>query len=330
MKNRNILFGYQYQNGNITVNQNESKTVMRVYQAYRDGDSLMGIAGCLNHEMIEYMPGITGWNKARVKRMIEDERYLGNQTYPKIINTEMFQSIQKIKDEKNTQKAIDRQADIFKINSPVICPVCGSYMSRRHDIRRKCQDVWTCKSNDCRQIVGISDNDMIHQITALLNLAISQPSIISKPLSEEIVTSMAVRKIENEIRNALDGHTINKDSLKEKMLECISAKYDDIDSTEHISEMLKADFEQQSLLTEFSTKLFAKAVTEIHLSENGKVSLILINGQEIGKENMNNDIDSNLTKESNIHSTHRNHSERKHKQISSDACGGILPSVNAG
>lgn len=330
MKNRNILFGYQYQNGNIIINQVESATVIRVYQEYLKGASLMRIADRLNTEKIEYMPGMAGWNKARLKRMIEDERYLGNEKYSQIIDSQMFYSVQKIKFDRNTQKDLDRKADIFKINVPVICPVCGNCMSRRHDTRRKCQDVWTCKASDCRHIIEISDKDLINQITTILNMVIAAPNIIMQPKPTESVMSMSVKKLENEIGNALDSHTINKDILKKKMFECITLKYDEIDPSEHINEMLKVNFEHQDLLSAFSDEVFTKAVSKINLFKNGNLSLILINGQEIGKENDHNGIDSNLTEEGNIHSTHGKYSERKDKQTPSDPCGGILPSINAG
>lgn len=90
MKIRNIPFGYQMENGIITLHPSESGTVREIFTAYLDGQSLLQIANSLNERNIEYMPGVTGWNKARLKRIIEDERYLGSESYPAIIGQADF------------------------------------------------------------------------------------------------------------------------------------------------------------------------------------------------------------------------------------------------
>lgn len=104
MKIRNIPFGYQMENGRITPHPAESETVREIFTAYLDGQSLLQIANSLNERNIEYMPGVTGWNKARLKRIIEDERYLGSESYPAMIGQADFSEAQKIKAERNTQK----------------------------------------------------------------------------------------------------------------------------------------------------------------------------------------------------------------------------------
>ena len=74
MKKRNIPFGYQWENGVITAHPTESKIVIGIFTAYITGRSLLQIAEALNKNSIEYLPGVIGWNKARLKRMIEDAR----------------------------------------------------------------------------------------------------------------------------------------------------------------------------------------------------------------------------------------------------------------
>lgn len=68
------------------------------------------------------------------------------------------------------------------------------------------------------------------------------------------------------------------------MLECVSLKYGNIDSQKYISKRLKADFANASPLINFSMDLFNRTVKTIKLSTDGMVSIILINEQQIGKE----------------------------------------------
>ena len=97
MKIRNIPFGYRIENGTIYLHPTESQVVREIHAAYLDGQSLLQIAASLNERGVEYMPGAAAWNKARLKRIIEDVRYLGNETYPAIVKETDFYKAQEIK-----------------------------------------------------------------------------------------------------------------------------------------------------------------------------------------------------------------------------------------
>lgn len=284
MKIRNIPYGYQYKNGSIAIHEKETETVKRIFTEYLNGLSLLKIAEQLNNEQIEYMLGVCGWNKSRIKRIIEDERYLGTNGYPPIIDDDTHKTLMQIKSEKNTQKGTDRKADIFNLGVPILCPKCGSKMCRRHDSKRKCQDWWLCQNNNCKNIISISDNDLIYGITECLNTVISNSDIIETVTDADKEPSLDVYRLENEIGRVLDSHSFNKNTLRKKMLECVSLKYRNIDSQKYISEKLKADFANASPLSAFSMDLFSRSVKAINLNRNGIVSIVLMNYQEIGKE----------------------------------------------
>lgn len=288
MKIRNIPYGYQYKNGSIAIHEKATETVKRIFTEYLNGLSLLKIAEQLNNEQIEYMPGVCGWNKSRIKRIIEDERYLGMNGYPPIIDDDTHKTLMQIKSEKNTQKGTDRKADIFNLGVPILCPKCGSKMCRRHDSNRKCPDWWLCQNDNCKKTIGISDNDLIYGITECLNTIISNPDIIETVTAVDKESSLDVRRLENEIIRMLDSHGFDKSSLRKKMLECVSVKYRNIDSRKYISEKLKADFANASPLINFSMDLFNRTVKTITFSTDDAVSIILINDQQIGKEQSSN------------------------------------------
>lgn len=284
MKIRNIPYGYQFKNGSIAIHEKETETVKRIFTEYLNGLSLLKIAEQLNNEQIEYMPGVCGWNKSRIKRIIEDERYLGTNGYPPIIDEDTHKTLIQIKSEKNTQKGTDRKADIFNLGVPILCPKCGSKMCRRHDSNRKCPDWWLCQNDNCKKTIGISDNDLIYGITECLNTVISNSDIIETVTDVDKEPSLDVYRLENEIGRVLDSHSFDKNILRKKMLECVSLKYTNISSQKYISKRLKADFTNASPLSAFSMDLFSRTVKAINLSRNGIVSIVLMNDQEIGKE----------------------------------------------
>lgn len=284
MRNRNLPYGYTFTKGSIAVQPQEQTTVTEIYDGYLSGKSLLNIAAELNAQSVEFMPGIIGWNKARLKRILEDERYLGNEAYPAIIPQETYDAVQEIKEARNTQKGVDRKADIFQITVPVRCPVCGSEMHRRTDSRIKCSQRWTCGNDDCRKLIAISDEELLDRITEILNSVIADPEkiCIPKPVSHEPSTEL--RKLNNEIVTTLDGFSIQKEALRKQLLQSVSLKYEYIDNAVYIAKRLKADFANASPLSDFSTQLFNRTVNELRLYDNGSVILALINGQQIGKE----------------------------------------------
>lgn len=89
-KNRVIPFGYCMKNGEITVNFTESKAVVRIFEEYLNGSSLLQIAKLMEFEKIRYTADSEHWNKNMIKRIIENEKYLGTDKYPQIISKIFF------------------------------------------------------------------------------------------------------------------------------------------------------------------------------------------------------------------------------------------------
>ena len=75
MKNRNLPYGYSFTKGSIVVQPQEQAIVAGIYDGYLSGKSLSDITSELNVRSVEFMPGVIGWNKARLKHILEDERY---------------------------------------------------------------------------------------------------------------------------------------------------------------------------------------------------------------------------------------------------------------
>lgn len=297
MKKRNVPFGYQYQNGLITTHPQEVAVLHRVFSEYQNGLSLLEIANRLNAENVEYQPGVTGWNKSRIMRLIEDERYTGKDNFPAIIYEETHRAMIDMKAQKNTQHSTDRNHKIFHIDVPVICPVCGSEMNRRHDSRfKKCQQRWICSNKDCRTVIHKADSDLLHDITVLLNRVIVNPGLVQIPAEDESI-SVQTLKAENEIARTLDTIDYDKTALRKKILECASLKYANIDSTPYIANRLKAVLADAEPLSAFSLPLFKRTVQAIRLEKDGTVAITFVNNQTIRKDD-ENATDSNHSAES--------------------------------
>ena len=269
----------------------------RIFSEYQSGMSLLEIASRLNDENIEYQPGVTGWSKSRIMRLVENERYTGKNGFPAIIDEDTHHAMMEMKAKKNTQHGTDRNHEIFHIDVPVICPTCSGEMVRRHDSRfKKCQQRWICSNADCRTVIHKEDSNLLDDITVLLNRVIVNPELVQISLIDESM-SVQTLKAENEIARILDTLDYDKNALRKKMIECVSLKYADINSAPYIAHRLKAVLLDAEPLSAFSLPLFKWTVQAIHLEKDGTVAITFVNNQTIRKDD-ENATDSNHSAES--------------------------------
>ena len=283
MKIRNILYGYQCVDGKIEFHPQESTVMKEIFQAYTEGKSLLELSKWLNERQIEYMPGVVGWNKSRIMRLLEDKRYLGDDRYPALIDQGTYNTVQEMKYNRCDQKNVDRQADIFQIDIPIRCPNCNGLMKRKVDIRRTDSTRWRCQNPECRASVAKKDESLFDEMTELLNTAIANPETITIPTEEEIESSTELRRLNNEITRAFDSIQIDRTAVREMMIRYASMKYAELDSAVYRAQRLKDIFSTSQPLTAFSVEFLHSTTDEIMLYTDGTIGLILENGQEIRK-----------------------------------------------
>lgn len=324
MKTRNIPFGYTMENGKIIFHPTESQAVQDIFSDYLDGQSLLKIAQRLNERQVEYLPEVAGWNKARLKRIIEDKRYIGSDGYPPIIEQSIYNKAQAVRASRNTQKSLDRTADIFKLQLPVLCEKCGEPMQRKHDSRTTYQEKWVCKS--CDKVIKISDDAFLSAITECINYLIAKPNILQgDPTPTE--PPVEVIRLKNEIGRMLDSPAIEKEPLKNRIFEYASLVYETLDTTQRITEMIRATLQRTGPISCHNGELTAKIAAAIILHADKTVSLTLKNGQQIRKEKNDATDSTHIAKESTHHCSDYTAGEcaqhTKHYQTGSR----LLPSV---
>lgn len=274
MRNRTIPFGYQYQNGVLAVHPQESQTVQAVFAAYLGGEPLSKIAAYLTAKLVEYLPGHWQWDKARVKRLLDNANYIGNGEYPPIIKEKDFQMAHQKKDSANTNRQIaDEDIKLFK--GLAHCHHCGGIMVRRMDSRMEHPVTWKCPA--CDYFLPLPDEEFKHRVFLLQQRLVAKPLLTEK--EEEIpVTSMEARRLTNEIFRKLDSGVYSEDELVNLALQCAAKNYEAISSARHITNRLTATLLHAGPLSAFDRELFQRTVSEIHLTRKGEILLKLQNG----------------------------------------------------
>lgn len=101
LKNRNIPFGYCMVNGKYALNAAEAEAVRKIFEDYIGGKSLKTIAAEMQ---IPYNMSKAVWNKNMVCRVLENRKYIGENSYPQIVSAEDFKQAARAKSERNTYR----------------------------------------------------------------------------------------------------------------------------------------------------------------------------------------------------------------------------------
>ena len=284
MKKRGVLFGYKYENGETVICEKEALVVQEIFYKDRAGKSLLELLRELNEKNIEYMPGVAIWDKARIVRLLEDERYTGEKRYPILIDRKEYDEIQKIKKENCNQKGIDRKADIFQMAIPVSCPRCNKRLRRVVDSRDKNPIRWRCQSAKCSFSKIKHDESLFDELTELMNLLIEKPETIELSSMNDCEPGDVLRGLNGEITKMLNGGAIDSEEVRRKMLKVATLKYAELSTVDCKAERIKDIFMAAEPLNGFSLVLLERTVDEIKFHEDGTIGIVLENGQEITKE----------------------------------------------
>ena len=295
-KNRTIPFGYCMKNGEITTEPKEVYAVVAIFDEYLKGRSLSEIAKLMQSEKIRYNAISDKWNKNMVKRIIENEKYLGTDKYPQIIDDDTF----RLANEKRVRKATTLDLipdDLQEIRKRTYCTECGHKLSRIGGNSK--YEKWDCRNPDCYKLeYRLTDQMIIGAVLTVLNSAIANPSLLESggEISTYSPTADIARK-QNEINQMTDSPQVDFDKVKAKIFKLAEMKYDycsyneSPQKTDELKELLKGH-EQLNML---DIDLFKACVSRIWISHFCTIEVEFINGVHIKNITERNDKNAHIS-----------------------------------
>lgn len=281
-KNRVIPFGYCMINGEITVDFTESKAVIKIFEEYLNGGSLLQIAKLMEYEKIRYSEGSDKWNKNMVKRIIENEKYLGTNKYPQIISETFFNQANEKRVSKATSVCVISE-ELQEVRNRTYCSECGHRLSR---IGGNCRSAkWNCRNPDCYKLeYQLTDQMIIGAVLTVLNAAIANPNLIesSSKISEYFPNSDVIRK-QNEISQMIDSAQVDFDRIKTEIFRLAEMKYECCiynDSPQKTAQ-IRSLLESKEQLNSLDIGLFKSCINRIWISHFCTIEVEFINGVHI-------------------------------------------------
>ena len=278
-KNRRIPFGYQMKNGEIVTEPRELYAVSKIFADYLKGKSLLEISRSMQEERIPYHPGEDfGWNKNMVKRILENEKYLGTETYPQLISADIFHRAnnKKIKKASNICIVPDELKEIRNIT---LCAECRKRLFRNQN------GTWNCRTYRCSEFEYVATDQMIlSAVLNIMNSAIANPSLLDAEAEMSVYTPNGeVVKQKNEISRLMDSTDIEYDRIKAAIMELAEIKYDccSYDDVPQKTVLLKEMLMDIRRLDSLDVELLLKCTEHITVSHNATIGLELINGVKL-------------------------------------------------
>lgn len=285
MKNRRFPYGYEMKNGVIVVCPSEADILRQIFADYIGGAFLKAIADRLTADKVEYLPGEYGWNKNRIKRIIEDKRYMGTDTYEPIIDEDTFLKANSAKDSRRTHVVGTVNADNRPLTKAACCGRCGAKLSHKANLAKRSSEYWYCQNKDCGISFKMTLTELEESVTQILNRLIDDPMLSDSTDSQYTYEpSLEVQRMNNDIERMIESLDSDRDAIQKLILECAAKKFNEHKSARHIADRLKADLERSGPLSSYSPELFDRTVSSVIIDEHSQVQLVLKNGTIVGKE----------------------------------------------
>jgi len=284
------------QKGEIVEEPTESQAVKDIFKLYLDGKSMSELARQMSISQISYN-GITfDWNKNMVKRILENEKYLGKDGYPVLIDNETFNHANARKKSKAT--SVNEISEELKIiRSLSYCTECGHRLSRFGGNTQT--DKWDCRNPECSRFnYRLTDNMIKDILLHILNAVIANPDLLNTDSEISAYTpSIKVKYQQNELNRLMDNLQIDTEEAKTEILKLAELKYEccTYDEGPQKTEYLKELISGREQLNIIDYDLLKSCVSRILIGHFYTIEIEFINGviiKNITERKDTNDSDS--------------------------------------
>lgn len=264
MGNRKQPFGYEMRMGRICVKTEEADLVRKIFQEYLEGVSYRQLTNVLNGLAVPYNEPGQPWNKNMVARILQDERYLGTDSIPRIIEPDCFQAAQDGRPRTGGSGEDAKQLRLLR--GMAFCAGCGSKLEKERGVHWNCLKCGTLP-------IKMGDRQLLERVQSLLAPLTRTPEqirIMPSSIGEH-------RDLEIHLEEAVLRSGQEEARAKEIALALAAAQLEEVGPERYESlriRRLLAGWEEDRITMEQ-----VRQITEKVFLGNGTVSLKLKNGQ---------------------------------------------------
>lgn len=222
---RHTPLGYEMRRGKIVIIEKRADTVRWIFDSYIHGVSQKSIARQLKDKKVPTATGKYEWSQCSVRSILTNQKYMGDDYHPRIIEPYIFECAQTRREEKNkVVNAHPKIAHLQPLSGKCKCGKCGGvYHYVKGDWR--CSNYIKDNKVSCKNDV-YSDKGLIEAIIdVFLYLKENPKLIVSEPEIQEKKTSVQVNALKIKIRNTLKNEDLSYPEFRELIYRKAQERY---------------------------------------------------------------------------------------------------------
>lgn len=294
---RHMPLGYRIVDGKADIVPEAAQIVKAVFQAYLGGTSTYQIAKDLTKQGVLNASHKPSWNHGSVGKILENRKYIGDEFYPSLIKNEIFEQVQKRRQE--TVKSLGRhvQPNSFRnqtqFSGTLYCGICGQpYRRYAEHCNQPSENVkWKCKhyikSNrvSCQNIF-LNDEQIERAFIDAINQIIATPVMLEqrRPIKTPVPCPVG-EKLTRQIKETLNASQYKVTEIKELAFTRAAAQYrvSVIDDSAYRTDQIKAVILGKEKQMDFDEGLFQQVIRKITVNPDGRLQFELLNGLLLDK-----------------------------------------------
>ena len=258
---RRLPYGYRFDGTTIIIDDIEGKVVKEIYELFCEGVYITKIKNYIKNF---YM------SRHKVKRILEDDVYTGKNDLPPIIDEDLFETAQKIKNQRLNEigKNQDKSYSYVKENfeNKIVCGECGE---NYHRYKRGEEYIWNCshkvfKRKICCKNISLSDEQIENIWSNVIQKINENPKLLECK--------------ENGLKQNFGRYKVLDREIK--MAEIGEKEYSQEELIKLIYKMASVMYEMSDYKEEIK-KIDITALDKFIVYKNGKIKIVLKNGVEI-------------------------------------------------
>lgn len=292
MMQRHMPIGYKLVDGKIQFDEAKAAAVKKIFSNYLSGTSTFALAKQLTQMGFPNANNKASWNHGSIGKILENVKYLGDEFYPQIIDAEVFEQVQKRRQERCEQLGRSLQPNSAKhqhlFTGRLRCGECGEIYRKYIEHCGKASEkfFWKCKryiykNRVCCRSAFLTDEQIEKAFLEAANRILARLQILDRRLPKEpIPNNPEFQKLDQKIKELEAEGRYSSKELPALIFKRAQALYKTawIDDTEHNAEKMKQAFTNRELLTEFDEKLFLAVVRQITVHTDHRLTFEFING----------------------------------------------------
>lgn len=289
---RHTPIGFRMRDGKVFFEEEKANIVRKVFTDYLSGISTYAIARELTASGILNANNKPSWNHGSVGKILENIKYLGDEMYPQLIDTEIFEQVQNRRQEQRKKLGRVVQPNSMNNQSPfsgrLWCGECGEPFRKYIENCGKASEKskWKCKhyiyKNRVHCNCGVMTDEQIKEVFILaVNELIKKPSLLQKKQKELPKRySPEYLKLDQKIKDMEANEQFSSKELSTLIFQRATLLYQSaqIYDYEHQTEKIKQAFADIKQQTEFNEELFLQIIKQLVIYEDGRIEVEFING----------------------------------------------------